>query len=365
MHPILSERRVFGLYLTVWLIAGGLLALLLQSDGALSLADALILAIPMSLVYGFMCLASYYLCRAFPFQRFDVARLLLVHAIAAALTSSLWVSVGRSWASLISQIGFFQALDGQYPEQVPLLLTVGVSTFLLSVAVNYALIAFRESREADRQAMELRLLAQEAELRALRSQINPHFLFNSLNSISALTTVDPPSARTMTLRLAEFLRKSLSFGTKDFVTVQEEVEIAKNFLDIERVRFGERLRVSIGIDEAVKSHSVPPLLLQPLVENAVSHGIAHLVEGGEVSVGAAQHGNRLLLRVENPCDPDGPKYRGHGIGLDNVRNRLKTLFGPEGRLDITSSPERYIVEIILPAEQLRSATQPSGLKMQV
>lgn len=356
MHPILSEKRIFGLYLVVWLILGGLLALLLQSAAGVSPADAFVLAIPMALVYGFMCLASYYLCRAFPFQRYDVVRILIVHAISSALTSSLWVSIGRSWASLVSEISIFQNVEPRYSAEVPLLLTVGISTFLLSVAVNYSLIAFRDSREAERQAMQLQIHAQEAELRALRAQINPHFLFNSLNSISALTTADPSGARTMTLRLADFLRKSLSFGNKDFVAVRDEVDLATSFLEIEKVRFGPRLRVQVRIDEEAKNVLVPPLLLQPLVENAVGHGIAHLVEGGEISIAAARSGSRLRLSVENPCDPDGPRYRGHGIGIENVRSRLKTLFGPEARLETSNSPDRFRAEIELPAEDPLPAT---------
>jgi hypothetical protein len=364
VHPILSERRIFGLYLVVWLIAGGLLALLLQAAGGVSWADSLVLAIPMAMIYGFMCLASYYLCRAFPFQRYDVVRILVVHAIASALTSSLWVSIGRSWASLVAQINVFQNLEGQYSQEVPLLLTVGISTFLLSVAVNYSLIAFRDSREAERQTMQLQFHAQEAELRALRAQINPHFLFNSLNSISALTTADPSGARTMTLRLADFLRRSLTLGNKDFVTVRDEVELAMSFLEIEQVRFGSRLRVRLDIDEEAKTLYVPPLLLQPLVENAVGHGIAHLVDGGEIAVSARRNGSRLTLRVENPCDPDGPRKRGHGIGLENVRSRLKTLFGPEAQLETTSSPDSFRAEIVLPAEPHQPAAF-SQRKMQV
>jgi len=364
MHPILSAKKIFGLYLIVWLIAGGLVALLLQSAGLMSLANALVIAIPMAVLYGFMCLASYYLCRAFPFQRYDVIRILLVHAISSALTSSLWVSIGRSWVSLAAQVNIFGDLESQYSQAVPLLLAIGISTFLLSVAVNYSLITFRDSRQAERQAMESQFHAQEAELRALRAQINPHFLFNSLNSISALTTYDPSAARTMTLRLADFLRKSLTFGNKDFVTVQDEVDLATGFLEIEKIRFGDRLRVRLSIDEDTRNLSVPPLLLQPLVENAVGHGIAHLVEGGEIFLSASRSGSRLILKVENPSDPDGPKYRGHGIGIQNVRSRLKTLFGPEARLETINSPDGFHAEIVLPAEPLSTRPLPAQ-RMQV
>jgi two-component system sensor histidine kinase AlgZ len=146
--------------------------------------------------------------------------------------------------------------------------------------------------------------------------------------------------------------------------VQDEVDLATSFLEIEKIRFGPRLQVRLHVDEETKALYVPPLLLQPLVENAVGHGIAHLIEGGEISITASRNGSRLTLRVENPCDPDGPKYRGHGIGIQNVRSRLKTLFGPEAQLDTSSLPDGFRAEIVLPAESLPSATPPQQ-KMQV
>lgn len=348
MHPILSERRVFVLYLVVWLVAGGLLSALLTTAGGLNLLEAASLSIPMMLVYGFMCLASYYLCRTFPLRRFDIARLLLIHAFGAALSSSLWISIGKSWVSLVAQLPPLLPLDEKYPAEIPLLFSVGISMFLLSIAVHYALIAFNESREAERQTMELRFHAQEAELRALRAQINPHFLFNSLNSVSALTTQDPQAARKMTLLLADFFRKSVSLGSQHSVMLEEELALAMNFLGIEQVRFGDRLRIELAIQDEAKRIPVPPLLLQPIIENAISHGIAHLVEGGLISIRADKRGNRLSIRIENPTDPDRPAGRGTGIGIENVRNRLKASYGMDARLETNVTPDRYRVEVLIP-----------------
>jgi len=364
MHPILSEKRIFGLYLAVWFVAGVLLSFLLHTAGGLALPASFVLSLPMAMVFGFMCLAAYYLCRAFPFHRFDAARLLIIHSIAALLSSSLWVSIGTSWASLVSRIPYFQTLETLYPSQVPLLVAVGAISFLLSVAVNYALIAWRESRDAEKQALDLRFHAQEAELRALRAQINPHFLFNSLNSISALTSTDAQSARTMTILLADFLRRSLALGARQFVPLEEELGLAQSFLAIEQVRFGERLSLDLQIQEDARRSKVPPLLLQPLVENAVNHGIAHLLRGGTVAVKASRSRSRLKLTVENPCDPDRPHRKGHGIGLDNVRSRLKALYGPEARVDIDSNPAMYRIELSFPAPLTVPLTDSVG-EMQV
>ena len=125
------------------------------------------------------------------------------------------------------------------------------------------------------------MLAREAELRSLRTQIDPHFLFNTLHSISALTTADPPSARRMCVLLGDFLRDSLALGALDRITNDRELQLATRFLEIERVRFGDRLRIDAN-SSANGTWRVPPLLLQPLVENAVTHGVAHLIEGGVI-----------------------------------------------------------------------------------
>src|SRR5262249_38358585 len=150
----------------------------------------------------------------------------------------------------------------------------------------YAALAAAASREAERRDAESRTLAREAELQALRMQLNPHFLFNSLHSIAALATLDGARAREMCVRLADFLRSSLRLGSKESIPLREELALAKNYLDVERVRFGERLQVHEEIEPACEDCGVPALLLQPLVENAVKHGIAGLVEGGCIRVAA-------------------------------------------------------------------------------
>lgn len=347
MHPILSDRRIFLLYLAVWLIAGGLLAVLLNSTGT-PLVTAVSLAVPMMLVLSFMCLAAYYLCRTFPLQRLNLVRLLIIHSIAALLTSSVWISLGKTWASLLTEIPFLPSIQDQYNGQVPLLFTIGIVLFLLSVAIHYAIIAFRESREAERRAMELRLLAQDAELRALRAQINPHFLFNSLNSISALTTNDPEGARSMTLHLADFLRKSLAVGMRPSISLAEELELISDFLAIEKVRYGPRLQFEQSADPDSLRCLIPPLLLQPLIENAIGHGIAHMVDGGTIQLKAEKRGPFLRIIVRNPFDHDQAR-KGHGIGMQNVRNRLMTLYQNDARCDTRTTESEFIVEITLPA----------------
>ena len=180
---------------------------------------------------------------------------------------------------------------------------VGALLFWLAAACHYLLIAFEASRDAETRAIELDLLAREAELRALRAQIDPHFIFNSLHSISALTASDPAAARRMCLLLADFLRETLRLGSNSRITLADELALAERFLAIEQVRLGARLQVTRETDPAGGDCLVPPLLLQPLVENAVVHGIAQLVEGGTIRLAATRDGFDADHHAREPLRP--------------------------------------------------------------
>jgi two-component system sensor histidine kinase AlgZ len=351
MHPILAARDRLLLYLTAWLPIAGLLAGLFVFAGGLSRGEAALLAVPMTAVYAFLCLSAWYLCRAFPLERTGVVKLIGIYAAAAILSSSSWTLLGMGLATAMSAIPTFQMLEEHYRGQTPLLLGVGALVFILAAVGHYLLSTLEISREADRRALEMRVLAREAELRALRAQIDPHFLFNSLNSISALATIDPQAARAMCQLLASFLRKSVDLGVKECITLDEEFALALNFLDIEQVRLGPRLKIRKEIDEASRSCLVPPLLLQPLMENAIRHGIAQLIDGGEISIATSRPGERLRITVENPCDPDRPRGNGRGIGLANVRGRLDTIYGADAWLEVEPGEDRFRVIVSLPARE--------------
>jgi two-component system sensor histidine kinase AlgZ len=152
----------------------------------------------------------------------------------------------------------------------------------------------------------------------------------------------------MCLLLADFLRDTLTLGSQSRIPLRSELLLAQRFLEIEQVRFGERLRVDIEPEQA-GDIAVPPLILQPLVENAVRHGIAHVLDGGVVRVRVAAGSARLIVVVENPVDPDRPRTRGTGLGLTNVRERLRSTFGAtEARLDVTENGDVFRARLDLP-----------------
>ena len=336
MHPIFTRRAWLVAYLSASGAGAALLAVLLQGPGRLSWLEAAELAVPLTLLYAFVCLAPWYLCRLLPLGTTHPLKIALEHLGAAVLATGLWVAAARMLGRLLE-------ISSNGRAVLPYFTAIGLLLYCLSVALHYMLLAVRDSREAAVQA-------RDAELRALKAQVNPHFLFNSLNSIAALAVGNPPEAREMCIRLSDFLRRTLGLGEKESISWEEEIQLARAYLDIEHIRFGARLRVEVRMDAACGRCQVPPLLLQPIVENAVKHGIATMVDGGTIRVNSRLEEGLLQVCVENGYDADAPAPRRQGLGLRNIRNRLETSFGNAARLTTQTDRGVFRTEMILPCQ---------------
>lgn len=349
MHPLLTPIRRFGLYLLAWVPLAGILIYLMAVPGKLGWLDSAVLIIPLCLIYQFVCLSAWYSCKAAPIQKSTGQRLWLTHVAAAAILSFLWVLLAKLLAYGLSAMPSFQGLDGRFASQLSVLFGAGFLLYLLSVASHYVILAIEDSNKAEARVQETSILARDAELKALKAQVNPHFLFNSLNSISALTSVDPAKAREMCILLAEFLRMTLGLGEKMSVPLSEELSLLHRYLAIEKVRFGSRLRMEEDIQESSNSTNLPPLLLQPLVENAITHGIANLPDGGVVRLSGQHHNGRVSLAIENSFDPESTPMRKGGLGLKNVRDRLEARYGKEAIMRVSSENGSFRVELSFPS----------------
>jgi sensor histidine kinase YesM len=348
MHPILSDKRKLFIYLFAWGAIGILAGFTISSFIGLNPLYPIAFSLPMMLVYGEVNLSAWYLCRAFPLERTSPGKIILIASVSVVIISSVWTALGWGIKNAIEQ--FFSVTLSPLPLNQSLLIVfiTGIPLFLFSLAVSYLIAAFERTKESDNAAYEARLLAQHAELKALRMQIDPHFLFNSLNSISALTTTNPELARTMTTTLADFFRKSLSYGAKETIPLKEELSLLNHYLDIEKIRFGKRLRVEEQIDPETLSDHVPPLLLQPLLENAIKHGISNSIEGGTIIIVTQKKNDRLFITVENPVEDDVPKKKGAGMGMEIVRKRLQAIYGSDGDVKATMQENTFKVILFLP-----------------
>lgn len=345
MHPLLARRERLALYLVLWTIVGALLGALLAGEAALTPAVAAAVAFPLALAYGFVCLSAWYVSRSTPLGTSGVTRVLGTAFGASMLSAAAWLLLARGWNVVLARM---MDVTARFDRMAVLLFGFGVLLYLLSLAVSYILAAFEQARDAERRQLQAQLHSRDAELRTLRAQIDPHFLFNSLHSISALTAVDAAAARRMTVLLGDFLRESLALGASERIPLARELALAAKYLEIERVRLGDRLQVDIEAGDAGDC-LVPPLLLQPLVENAVTHGVAHVLEGGRVRVSATCSPARLHVVITNPADADRPRKTGTGLGLGNVKARMRALFAGEASLHWTEADGTWQVELTLPA----------------
>jgi len=197
------------------------------------------------------------------------------------------------------------------------------------------------------RSQEMNRLVSQAELRALQSQINPHFLFNALNTLYGTIPREAPGARRMVHNLAGIFRYFLQ-SEKTFVPLAQEIEIVRAYLEIEQLRLGERLKTEIEVDPAAMDVPLPVLSLQPLVENAIKHGVAQAEGSGYVSVHGRLAGDELRIVVENSAGAGTNGAAGTGVGLQNVRRRLEICYGPDASLAIAADAQKTVVEIRLP-----------------
>ncbi len=345
MHPILHHWPRLRLFLLVWLPVGTLLGVGPYLAVTGPPGDAWPAAV-WGLSFATPALASWYLVRFTP-PGSGPGTLLWRVGGGAMVTSALWAGAGWAW---------FQVWAPAAPapsalfEQFAFMASVAAACLFVAMgAIHYALVAADGRADALGRVHTAEVGAREAELRALRAQVNPHFLFNCLHSISALAGQNPEAARRMCQELADFFRDSLRAGSEPLVPIETEVALVQRYLEIEQVRFGERLRHAVRIAPGVAGLRVPPLILQPLIENAVRHGIATMIEGGEVTVDLATEGDRVVGTIENPFDADG-RRPGTGIGLGNVRARLAAIYGERASLTASADGERYRVQLMLPRE---------------
>lgn len=272
----------------------------------------------------------------------------------AAILSLLWSVVGYTWTYLI--------LREPWPAKIPppALFTISVinGTIMMIgwLCVYYFYHVFERLQRLQVDQLSLVASAKEAELRALKSQVNPHFLFNSLNSLRALIDEDAPRARESVTRLANMLRYSLQSGQLETVPFEDELRIVEDYLALEQIRHENRLRVRWEIAPAARAASLPPMLLQTLVENAVKYGISVRRGGGEIGIAAQICGDDLVLRVTNPGTLGAPASNAAakagsstGVGLRNASERLNLLFGDRARLELRAADaDTVAAEVVLP-----------------
>ncbi|MGE3802044.1 MAG: sensor histidine kinase [Candidatus Kapaibacterium sp.] len=246
--------------------------------------------------------------------------------------------------------GFLDAVAAIRQNQFWILLG-NIMLYALQFALFHIIVEVRRSRQREEQAAKLTILAREQELQALRSQLNPHFLFNVLHSINATIGIDPEKAREMLTRLSDLLRYILDSGKHRFLPLGRELDVVEAYLSLEQVRFGDRLNVRFDVDDTLLSIPVPPMILQPLVENSVKHGVAMSEASESISIVAHRLEGRVVLIVENTTngiESATETHEGSKIGVENINKRLAVLYGEDSSVVIRKGDGATQVSLTIP-----------------
>jgi sensor histidine kinase YesM len=343
-HPI--NGKAFLIYSLVWIliivIHAGVLYNLFTFPVIICLADAA----SFYLILAGFGMSYYFAIRFFSSKNRITLQEILTHLtgviIVVSLVAFLHDRIMRAWIENEDYFGYLQfSLGWRIASGVMLLLILVLIYYLYN---HNQFLEIQQSREQD-----LKNMLRESEMEMLKFQINPHFIFNSLNSISALTMSSPEAAQEMVIKLSEFFRNALGKERKDVHTLADEMQQMALYLDIEQVRFGDRLRVVQVIPGSCMRHKLPALILQPLYENAIKHGVYEQLETVEIRTEVKCREGLLEIFISNTYDPmQKSSVKGTGIGLKNVRSRLELMYGIPDLVTIERTRDMYRVKIVVP-----------------
>jgi signal transduction histidine kinase len=305
-------------------------------------------------LYAFLTPVVLWMGSRYPLTPGALARRVPLHVGASLLMCVAWAGGG-----ILLSLALFGSTPYGGPAVGWLLTTLpfGVAVYFAILGVQHAVMYFLQAREREHQLTEARL-------GALRMQMQPHFLFNSLNAITViLRDQDSATATRMLERLSDMLRRVMRADRPQEVTLAEELDFVRQYLAIEEVRFPDRLRPVIDVAPGLETAAVPEFILQPLVENAVRHGLARRIEATLLSITARREADRLVLTVtdDGPGPGAGPEERAGGVGLANVRERLRTLYGDRGDLTLSATAAGgAVARVRLPYRDLTGGPGAAG-----
>lgn len=353
LHPIFYKTRNIIYYCIIWGVIAIAHAVILNHYYGYSHLIALSDSIIFNALFAVISIGLWYTVKYNTFDHKHIQDVIINHLGVALVSLTIWYFSGYF---------LLHELFNDRPEyltflnqSIPWRLASGLFFYAVTVLVYYLIISYRNLQEKIQNELELKSLVKETELNMLKSQINPHFLFNSLNSISSLTITNPSKAQEMIIKLSEFLRHSISHKEEQMVSMREEIEHIMRYLEIEKVRFGDRLHYDFRISDLCKDFPVPSMILQPIFENAIKHGVYESTEEVTIDFVCQPTPDGMLLKISNNFDPEAPPRKGNRMGIKNITNRLKLIYQYDDLLKVTKQEKTFEVELFLPELQQEKA----------
>ncbi len=346
LNPITYNRRYLATYLSMWLAFALMQTSIFHYFFVLDLYASLVDAVTFNFLLSIIGLAIWPLVSFSSLERARIANTMVTHIAGASVLIALLLFINYNVVSYLleSNIAYLQFLEES------LLLRAAIATIIyMLMALNYYVVIYNQEFKVRKiNESELKQSLKEAELDMLKSQLNPHFIFNSLNSISSLTITNPEKAQEMVISLSAFLRYSIKPNQDKLIALSSEIEAVKQFISIEKVRFGDRLDVSINCSKQCSTYLLPPLIIQPLIENAIKYGVHESLDKAMIRIDCVCVNSVLEINVKNTFDADSKSTIQTGIGLKNVANRLRLIYESGNLLQVSQQKTIFNVQLLIP-----------------
>jgi two-component system, LytTR family, sensor kinase len=345
-HPFFKNLRLLIFYIAVWILVTGIHAAVLfffyHIPISLSFADGLVF----NLLFAFFGLSLWFIVAFSKYNKSPVINGIITHFSSAVLLLLIWVPLGDFIVSIFT--GSNAEYDKFLSTSLPWRIISGLFYYSIVVLMYYMINYYNERKEQLAREVRLNEIIRATELDLLKSQINPHFLFNALNSISSLTITNPPRAQEMIIKLSDYLRYSISQGSGSLVSLKDEIENVKRYLEIEKVRFGPRLEQMFNISQNSSDLFLPAMILQPLYENVIKHGVYESTQMIIIETKCFAENNFLRIEISNNFDSQAASRKGTGLGLKNINERLKLIYHQDMLLKTKKVNDCFTVEILIP-----------------
>jgi len=348
MHPITGKRITLLVYIAAWVLIFGVHAVFIYRIKEFSFDVVLFDSLVYNGLFLLIGLGIWYPVRFLNTLGSTRFSFVLNHLAIVVVCLLSWTFLSEYilssfWNDKKSYLIFLD--EARYYR-----LVAGVFYYFIILLIYYLITYYSDLEKKSKQEAELQALIKESELTLLKSQLNPHFLFNSLNSISSLTITNPEKARDMVVKLSEFLRYAIDKNQRDMTLLEDELNNIELYLDIEKIRFGDRLIFEKQMDKKCNGVLVPNMILQPLFENAVKHGVYESSDTVFIRLECQMKKDFYTLTVINNFDPEIPARKGRGVGLKNVSKRLQLNYSRNDLLYTSKTENEFIVRISIPVE---------------
>lgn len=345
-NPFLNSTKRILIYVFIWLIITLIYIQILYFGEGISIKTAVADGVIFNFLLAGFGLSYWHSVKYISIESNSLLRILTIHLFGSLISVGLWLALGFVITNMFSEPS--KNYSAFFMDSLGWRIIVGLLFYFSVVSFYYLIIYYNSFREKIIKENELKNLITEAELKSLKFQINPHFIFNSLNSMSALTTIDPEKAQKMILKLAEFLRYTLANNEQQKNKLSEELNNIKLYLEIEKIRFEDKFEFIEDVSQETRDKLVPNMILQPLFENAIKHAVYESLQKVTLKFKSFINNNFLNLTLENNFDSEMESKSGSGIGLKNINERLKLIYGLNNLLVVEKSKNMFRVSIFIP-----------------